>query len=455
MLKKLEHPWEGVSEEGAVVRMADAEYPAPFASGLEFNAPVHGTWNIVHTGMLIPGAHQIYVCADNCMRGVVLTAAEMNASDRFSFVILKEKDLDESNLEKITIEGVADVLNKLPVRPQLILLYTVCMHHFLNCDLDYVYRELRKRFPECLFVRCFMDPMMRKSGPTPDQKMRRSLYEALPELEPETDVLGILGSDFALGEYSDLTGIASRTGTQLRQLPTCRTFEDYRRLGGCAGYLCIYPNGLYGAQMLCERLHRELLYLPACFGYVEIRTGLERLWRQLAGAAFSETEAQSYFDTMQTRCEEALRSLKNLIGGTPVVLDYTVHPRPLGLARLLLEHGFSVEKIWLDAVNGEEEQDFRWLKEHAPDLRLAATVQVKQRVLKRHSETKTLAVGQKAAWFSDTAYFVNLVEGGGLYGYHGILRLTELMREAFLYEKDTAALVVRKGLGCDCCLQQM
>lgn len=51
-------------------------------SGIQF--PAHGNWNIVHTGMLLPEAIQIYVCADNCMRGVVLTAAEMNAADRFS-----------------------------------------------------------------------------------------------------------------------------------------------------------------------------------------------------------------------------------------------------------------------------------------------------------------------------------------------------------------------------------
>ena len=69
------------------VFIKEASFPVPFQPGLEFNSPAHGNWNIVHTGMLVPEAHQIYVCADNCMRGVVLTAAEMNAADRFSFVI--------------------------------------------------------------------------------------------------------------------------------------------------------------------------------------------------------------------------------------------------------------------------------------------------------------------------------------------------------------------------------
>lgn len=76
-------------------------------SGIQFP----GAWELeyCHTGMLLPEAIQIYVCADNCMRGVVLTAAEMNAADRFSFVTVEEEDLLNGNLEDVTIEGVTDV----------------------------------------------------------------------------------------------------------------------------------------------------------------------------------------------------------------------------------------------------------------------------------------------------------------------------------------------------------
>ena len=78
---------ETVDSKDAVVKIKDASFPTPFVSALEYNSPVHGNWNIVHTGMQVPESIQIYVCADNCMRGVVLTAAEMNAVDRFSFVM--------------------------------------------------------------------------------------------------------------------------------------------------------------------------------------------------------------------------------------------------------------------------------------------------------------------------------------------------------------------------------
>ena len=162
---------------GAAVRIADAAYPAPFASELEFNAPVHESWNIVHIGMQIPQAHQIYVCADNCMRGVVLTAAEMNAIDRFSSVVLEEKDLYEGNLEDITIEGISDCIRKLPARPPVVLVFLVCLHHFVGTDTGRVYRELEARFPDIQFIRAWMDPIMQKTGLTPDQKLRKAVLD--------------------------------------------------------------------------------------------------------------------------------------------------------------------------------------------------------------------------------------------------------------------------------------
>ena len=101
----------------------DAAWPLPFVSGLEYNSPAHGTWNIVHMGMLLPGSHQIYVCGANCNRGVILTAAEMNAGDRFSFVEIKEEDLFNGQMEDLVIEGVSDILHKLPKKPSVVLLF--------------------------------------------------------------------------------------------------------------------------------------------------------------------------------------------------------------------------------------------------------------------------------------------------------------------------------------------
>ena len=453
-----------INPEGAVITIGEADFPVPFPLGLEFNSPAHGNWNIVHTGMLMPEAIQIYVCADNCMRGVVLTAAEMNAADRFSFVTVEEENLLNGNLEDVTIEGVTDVLNKLEKKPKAVLLFTVCLHHFLGCDLDRVYEELGTRFPEIVFVRCFMDPIMQKHGLTPDQKLRKAMYDPLITKEPDPLTVTLVGSDFVLDESSDIKRLLRSTGHTLRELPACKTWAEYQQLGSAEIFVSCYPPAKYGAAMLTERLNRTHLYLPGGFDYEEIKEEIRNLIKELqAGWSREDTsntkcaditseEIEAFYQREITLCEDSINHAKSIIGGTPVVLDYLYHPRPLGLAKLLLEHGFHVTTVYLDSISPEEKPAFDWLKFHHPDLELRATIQTKMRVLPRGTEGKVLAIGQKAAWFSGSRNFVNMVQGGGLWGFDGIRGTMELMTEAFLEEKDPEDLIVRKGWGCESCI---
>ena len=445
-----------VTPEGAMIRIKDASYPAPFHPGLEFNSPVHGNWNIVHTGMLMPETIQIYVCADNCMRGVVLTAAEMNAADRFSYVIIEEDDLLNGNLEDVTIEGVTDVLKKLERKPKAVLLFTVCLQHFLGCDLKMVYEELDRRFPEIAFVRCYMDPIMQKTGLTPDQKLRKAMYDPLKEQKADLHIVTLLGHNFPLDETSDIKRFLEKCGCELREITTCDTWDKYEKLGEANVFLSIFPTAKYGAQTQAKRLGREHIYMPASFDYEEIKQQMELLAEKVISECVKTEKdiwnREAWFEKEIAACEASVAQAHSIIGDTPIVIDYLMHPRPLGLAKYLLEHGFCVEAVYLDGVSLEEERAFYWLREHAPELELRATIQPKMRVLPRNHEGKVLALGQKAAWFTQNPYFVNVVEGAGWYGFDGIRKMAELMIRACEEEKEVEDLVVRKGWGCESCI---
>ena len=436
------------------VFIKEASFPVPFQPGLEFNSPAHGNWNIVHTGMLVPEAQQIYVCADNCMRGVVLTAAEMNAADRFSFVIVEEKDLLGGNLEDVTIEGVTDVLKRLDKKPKAVLLFTVCLHHFLGSDLDRIYGELEKRFPEIFFMRCFMDPIMQKTGPTPDQKLRLAMYDAVQERKADPKCVTVLGSDFVLDEGSDICRILKKNEILLREIPTCETWEDYQNLGEGSQILNCYPAGKFGAEKQAERLGRPFLYLPGSFDYGEIQEQEEKLLGMLGQQNNRKTGKINGLDIEKEirECEEALSHAHQIIGDTPIAVDYLFHPRPLGLTKLLLTHGFQVQSVFLDSISPEEKEVFFWLKENYPELKLISTVRPEMRVRTRQQSEKILAIGQKAAWFTGSRNFVNMVQGGGLWGFDGIRHTAQLMVEAFHEEKDPEDLIVRKGWGCESCI---
>ena len=419
-----------------------AESMGLFSHHPEFNPPAHGVWNIVHVGMLVPEVHQIYVCGVNCMRGVVLTAAEMGQSERFSMVLLEEEDLIQGTVEDVTLEGVASVLEKLPKLPPAVMVFTVCTHRFLGCDLDYIYGNLERRFPTVRFLRCFMEPITQKEGLSPDQRLRKTMYDLLNACPVKEKTAAILGSDFRLDTGADLRRMLEKSGWTLLEIQNYYTFDSYLELGQAQVMLSTFPRGRYGAEETAKRLSRPHYYLPGSFSYEEIAQLEARLAEEL-GLVCLDDEAE------RRSCEEALEQARTAIGEMPIVIDYTLHPRPLGLARLLLEHGFRVERVYLDAVTQEEQMDFRWLRDHAPELLLCATTQPQLRMLPRENDAQVLALGQIAAWAEGTPWFVNLVEGGGLWGYDGIRTLAKWMVEAAKTKKDTRDLVPRKGLGCE------
>ena len=279
MLKRLDPRAQALDASGAAVAMRDAAFPAPFASGLEYAAPARGGWNIVHVGMLIPEAHEIFVCAAGCLRGVVLTAAEMGAQERFSTIEVRENNVLEGDMEELILDGVGDILARLKRRPPAVLLYTSCVHHFMGVDLERVYRELRLRYPDVDFTDCYMNPIMRKSGLTPDQLMRRQLYSLLKPCEQDGGV-SIIGNDFPLDEDSLIKRMVRASGRELCEITSCRTYAEYQRMAASSICISTQAPARAGGDELERRLGQRHLYLPQSFD----ADTLERNARALAEA---------------------------------------------------------------------------------------------------------------------------------------------------------------------------
>ena len=482
MLKRV----NGKETESVVpgVRVADASFPAPFRSGLEYSSPARGTWNIVHTGMLIPEAHEIFVCAAGCLRGVVLTAAEMGTADRFSTVAVRENNLLDGDLEDLIIEGVSDIIGKLPVRPPAVLVYTSCVHHFAGCDLEMIYARLRERFPDIDFTDCYMNPIMRKSGLTPDQLMRSRLYMLLHERNKNPDAAAIIGNDLPSLEDSDLMLLLREAGFRVHEITSCTTYGEYQEMAESSFYISYNPDAAPGGDMLQEKLGGTHHYLKFSFDYDEIDEEFRKLVAVLAdgrGEDFT-SKLDGILDRIRTSgreaAEKAFRDTLELIGDTPVTIDYTFCPRPLGLARILLGHGFNVTKVYADGIPGADRPDFEYLQKNYPDLMLHPTVHAGMRFAAtenrqnspgcagdctaastaRKADTTAsaekpavLAIGQKAAYFENTDNFVNVVEGGGMTGYEAVVHTLELMQDAYKTTKNMRELVQIKGLGCEIC----
>ncbi|MBP5654546.1 MAG: nitrogenase [Clostridiales bacterium] len=422
------------------VRIKDAAYPNPFKPGLEFNAPVHGSWNIVHIGMQVPEAHQIYICADNCMRGVIMTAAEMDMLDRISGVVLEEHEMVSEDITTVTLEGIRELLGKFDKLPPAVIVFPVCVHHFLNCDLEYVYSNLEKEFPGVVFIRAFMDPIMQKLHLTPEQTLRSAMLEGVPSSDRKEKTVSVLGCDMPLYKDSEIFELIDKAGYKVREIFDMGSFEEYMGLGSSSLNICNYPTGDLGVKTFSDRCSIPYLYLP----FAVLPEEIDEYERRLSDALGIELPDMT---ALKAELDNALDDLRAYIHDKPVAIDYTAHPRPFGLAYLLLEHGINVRKVYADSVSAEEKDVFERLKTEYPDLLIEATIAPGCRIAER-KDSDYLAIGQKAAWFCGTKNFVNIIEGAGLYGYKGLIRLTELIKIAYDNESDTEDIVPRKGLGC-------
>lgn len=418
-------------------------FPVPFPPTLEYAAPARGPWNIVHVGMLLPEAHQVFVCAQGCLRGVVLTAAEMGASQRFSTIAVEERDLLEGDMEALIIEGVEDILARLPKKPRAVLLYTSCVHHFAGCDLDYVYKVLRGRFPEVDFTDCYMNPIMRKKI-SPDVKMRQQLYSLLRPA-PQDGGVTLAGTLVPLDGTSDLLELVRQSGRPFRAVTSCQSYDEYQQLAQSSFCLTINPAARLAGETLEKRLSQRHFHLPLSYEYGEIEGGLAQLADALG-------LPQPDWSAKRQAAEAALEKAASALQGVEVAVDYTATSRPLGLCKLLLSHGIRVVRVYADSFLAEERAAFDWLCENAPGLQVMATVHPAMGLLPHDAAQKAagkvLAIGQKAAYFTGTGYFVNLIEGGGHYGYDGIRLLAEELAEAVRQEKDVSSIIQVKGWGC-------
>ncbi|MGI6212278.1 MAG: nitrogenase component 1 [Anaerovoracaceae bacterium] len=423
-------------------RIADADREMPFYIGLEYTPPARGTWTIAHTPMLIPGAHMIFVCPECCLRGVVLSAEEDGGLDRFSMVTVEEQDVIGDQMESLFVEGVTDVLHKLPALPPLVMIYTSCIHHFLAVDLDLIFSELERRFPGVDFVRAYMNCTMRKTRLNYEEVQWRQNYAALKPAEKDPKRVNFVGNYYALRRGSEPVRMLEDAGYTVGDLCRTRTYEEYQELAKASLNIYNWPVAKECARSLNARLGQEPFYLPYSWDGDEIEASLRAL-AEKTGAPMPDLAS------LREEAERALDEARKKTDGMEVRIDAVGTPRPLGLARLLLSHGFDVTTVYTDAILPGDEDAAAWLKEHDPDLTLCSMTHHRSRYMDRNEEGKRiLAIGQRAAYFSGTENFVDLVANSGLIGYTGIRELAEQIGDAASAPKDTRRLIQIKAKGC-------
>lgn len=422
----------------------DIQYAYNADVGLAYASPVRGVWNIVHVGTLVPQAHQVYVCPTSCLRGVVLTTAEMGAMDKLSTITVGEDNLIDGDMEEALQTGVERIIAELPVRPRMMMIFTSCVHHFLAVNYRRVYNVLREKYPDIDFVDCYMDPIMRRTAPV-GPSLLRQMTRVQKKIEKNPKQVSYVGNCFHPDIHCDLSILLEERGITIKDVNTSKTYDDYLSMAASPVNFLFHNMAIPAAKDMKIRLDQDWMQLRPGYNYEAIREDLEKAL-DMAGVQAPQSD---WFVQQTQMTEEAVSAAKQAISDTPIALDYTAVDRPLELALFLLRHGFNVQRVYIDVFT-EAEEVFDALRQEAPQLRIYPSLNWNILKMDRDTKGKILCIGQKAAYFNSSDYFVNLVDNEGLYGFAGIRHLMELMVEANEQTKPMKELVQVKGWGCSC-----
>ncbi len=485
--------------------IGDMSYAYNADIGLAYASPVRGVWNIVHIATLVPGGHQVFVCPTSCLRGVVLTTAEMGRMDKMSTITVGEDNILEGDMEEMLQHGVERIIRELPERPRMMMIFTSCIHHFMAVNYKRVYKILAREYPDIDFVDCYMDPIMRRTNPVvpvlwrqmhrvlrptkpaepakQDESLQSATASGKSELEvasqpskssvtSESSVaskqpeqaessglsrgrnpkqVNLLANCFPHpAEHCDLVALLVKNGYRVLEANSCKNYDEYLSMGESSCNFFFHGTGLAAAKDLKIRLQQPYLRLRPGYSYDEYDEDLQKAAELagLDGAARAAMPAELAVQRQLT--EECIEEALRVLGDTPISIDYTAADCPLELALFLLRRGFNVESVMIDNFT-EREEIFHALQAAKPDLRIYETYGWNIRQMRRGHDGKIVCIGQKSAYFMDSDYFVNEVEHAGMYGYRGLRRLMNLLMEACREAKPMKELVQVKGWECGCC----
>ncbi len=429
-------------KEWQLIKDTAYEYNADI--GLSYSSPARGVWNIVHIGTLVPESHQIFVCPTSCLRGVVLTTAEMGAMDQMSTITVGEDNILEGNMEEELHEGTRKILDSLPVKPRMVMIFTSCIHHFLAVNYQRVYRLLRQEYPDIDFVDCYMDPIMRRTAP-PDPTLRRQIYRVIGKADHDPSAVNFIGNEFTMTENCDLWLHLQQNNITVRDITACDTYDEFLRTAEGSVNFTFHNAAAKAGRDMELRLQQKWIAMRPSYDYDVIDADM----RSASEAAGIPAPSKQEITENRKKTEEAVKKALAVIGDTPVSVDHTAVDRPLEFALFLLEHGFQVESVYIDVFT-EDKNIFERLQAEKPDLKICPSLNWNIRRAERGHEGKILAVGQKAAYFNDTDYFVNIIESEDMYGYAGIRRMMERMIRACEKPQNMRDLIQIKGWGCQC-----
>ncbi|RKJ50756.1 hypothetical protein D7Y05_06250 [bacterium 1XD42-54] len=393
-----------------------------FCSCLNYASPARGGWSIVRTALLVPECYQLFIGAPACMRHIVLSSIELGVAERVSCLHLEEADVVLGSYEEQIYEGADELLDSLEPKPKVLMIFMTCIDSLLGTDPEAFLGPLNEKYRETRFIVARMNPIMADSLQPPGTAVQSTMYGLLRKNLQKENSVNFIGNNVAISDENEMIRYLKQNGIAVKHISQFDTFEGFQTMAQSRMNLVAAPVALPAAGELKERLGMEFADCIPCYSKAEILQEYRRVCEGLGleMADFSREAEEAY---------QVLSEVATALKGRKVAIDYEATYRPFSMAKLLMEAGFAISRIYTDACASYEEEAFEWLKSRGVDV-VVPNLYVKGRSWDEKEQTDVICIGFEAAYLEQSPYVVTLAADGELWGFEGIRLLAERLRAA-------------------------
>ena len=412
-----------------------------FAKALHYTSPAHGGWGMVRIAMSVPESYQIFFAPAACGRHGAISAVMHGYRDRLAYYFLEEKDIISGGYEEQIFDAVRQILRRLDKKPKAVLLFVTCIDDLMGTDLEALTQELEATFEGVDFTFCHMDPIRNDSKLPPPQNIHQQMYRLLKPSNEKKKTVNCIGNLMPVHRTSELYRVLELLGLEkVYHIRECEDYKTFQEMASSQCNLMLAPTGLAAVKWMEKNM--DFPYLELCTSY-----DLDRIAKQygMLQEQFGGGDVSEILEPMRRRAEEEVEKTKELFGELPIYIDQSAVNRPYELAYFLHRRGFSVKGIFADKPGKNQEDILEKLLTECPQLELM-TPQHPKTMLRGENLCETFAIGFEGAYIMQCRYVLNLFSDEGMFGYDGVIRLIQMMQDAYKNPVSLQELLDNYGL---------
>lgn len=412
-----------------------------FENTLHYTSPAHGGWGIVRIGMLVPESVQLFVCPFACGRHGAIGVMKQELKHRLSYLYVDQCDII-TGYDHLVPPAVGELLESLPKRPKVILIFVSCLDDLIGTDNDALQETLEMEYPDIRFRVCHMNPISLDSKTPPGVNIQNNLYSLLEPTDATDNGVNSLGNLVNLSPDGEIHTFLNHLGLgKLRHISQYDSFEGYQEMARSQLNLVVAPPAKLAAEQMQKTHGTPSLFVPVSYRMEDVAQNYQAIINHVHASQNDAFDLTPYIEATK----EAIQRATNRVGNTPVIVDSSAFVRPFEAARALLEYGFNVVRVQSEDCIPIDRPHFDWIQAEHPEVEIMQSNH-HQAVLLDRKIPESIAVGVDGAYLAGSKYAVNLFNDEGMYGYHGIKSLMELLEHALDAPVDLEKIILDYGL---------